>query len=586
MKKLLLILVYMLMAVKMLGQDTKTISVAISDFPAGTMYAANEMHDFKNGLVIYTNTCYFTSELRIYSSSTYNGFVISDPLPGTIKSMSFNMGHKKDVLEVYGSTDKENWTLVKGIKTTSTSYEDYTLSFPSNANYTCFKLDVKGSEQIRIKSMAITYIGNGNDDSNEDEDEGGNEGGSGNTGDKEEEIIIVSAPIFTPVSTSFSTEYLDVTIEAAEGCDIYYTKDGTTPSYANAEEYVGTKSNVATILASDSKVTLQAIAVDPTTGKCSSISSATYNYVSITNDGSAKRPYIVPELIGMTGSKTNKWVKGTIYGVFVDGNLITSNFKESIRTHIVIGDEHEYIAVQLPSGNVRTELNLVDHPYLRGKEILIKGTLEGYLLPKGLGVKSPSEYEVFYDVPISSYGYATLFLDIPVEVSAGCTAYYCTIEEGYAKLLPIGSIIPANVGVILECAPNTICRLTYTTNSCAEEETIRKTNQMVGFIEDTIIPENGNTYYALNVKDNKLGFYMPQTTDSDGIFTAKANKAYLEAPTEMRATMFLIHRENDETDIISAKHMTDNTFYDLQGRKVLNPTLGIYIKDGKKVVIE
>ena len=86
----------------------------------------------------------------------------------------------------------------------------HTLDFPLEKGYTCFKLDVKGEEQIRIESMSITYV-------------------------KEEEIV-VSAPIFNPVSTSFCTDSLDVAIEVAEGYEIYYTKDGTTPSYTNNQE--------------------------------------------------------------------------------------------------------------------------------------------------------------------------------------------------------------------------------------------------------------------------------------------------------------------------------------------------------------
>jgi hypothetical protein len=89
----------------------------------------------------------------------------------------------------------------------------------------------------------------------------------------------------------------------------------------------------------------------------------------------------------------------------------------------------------------------------------------------------------------------------------------------------------------------------------------------------------------LNVKDNKLGFYIPQTANTDGTFIAKANKAYLEVPAETEVTMFLIHRENDETNIVPISHMSEDVIYDLMGREIFSPTPGIYIKAGKKVVI-
>ena len=579
----------MFMSAMLLAQNTSTINVTISDFQKGSQLAENEKHDFGNGLVIYTTKCWFTTELRIYSSEANNGFVISEPLPGTITNISLTMGEKKDVLNVYGSTDGETWTLIQGIEVIWTSYENYSLKFPEEKGYTCFKFDVKGENQIRIESMSVTYIEKNDADNNEPEEGNGSDGGNtedsgGSEDEGKEEAIVVSAPIFTPVSTSFSTESLDITIEAAKGCEIYYTKDGTPPSYTSVGEFVGTKSNVATIYASESKVTLQAIAVDPTTGKCSNISSATYTFIK--NNGNKTTPYTVEELRAMSQSTevVGKWVKGTIYGTLDNkNNLVTSNFEEY--TNIVIGDEREYIAVQLENNNIREEINLRDHPYLKGKEILVQGTLEKYILPLGVGVKKPKEYKITYDVPINSYGYATLYLDMPVSVPEGCTAYYCVTEGDQVKLLSVGSIIPSNVGVVIKYTPNTTCGLTYTTIPCDVEQTIREDNQLIGFTQNVTISENGKSYYALNVKDNKLGFYIPQTANTDGTFIAKANKAYLEVPAEIEATMFLIHRENDETNIVSISHMSEDVIYDLLGREIFSPTPGIYIKAGKKVIV-
>ena len=361
--RLLFILGCLSVVVGGLAENTKTISVTFDDFSEGAYCAVHEKHDLREGLVIYTTDCHFTTELRIYSSTSNNGYVVSDPLPGIIASVSFRMGYNKDVLNVYGSTDKENWTLIKGVETTSTSYKNYTLNFPLDKNYTCFKLDVKGEKQIRIESMSVIYICDG----------------EGNDGDDDEEIT-VSAPIFTPGASVFSTESLNVSIDMADGCEVYYTTDGTAPSYTSAEEYVGTKGNVVTIHSSPSPVILKAIAVNVATGKCSEVASATYTYVdpANANDGSEERPYTVAETKAMTGEKNDKWVKGTIYGTMANSydfgqGIITSGFKSS--ANIVIGDSDIQIPVQLPSGSdIREGINLVDHPCLVGKEILIKGT--------------------------------------------------------------------------------------------------------------------------------------------------------------------------------------------------------------------
>ena len=399
----------------------------------------------------------------------------------------------------------------------------------------------------------------------------------------------VLAPIFNPTSSSFSTESLTVAMDAAAGCEIYYTKDGSTPSYVSASEYNGEKGNAVAIYASESKVTLQAIAVDPATGKCSNVNSATYTYVQLTNDGSKTKPYTVAELRTKVNGESGKWLKGTICGAFdTNNNFVTSNI--TINSNIAIGDESEHVAMRLPQGSIRDGVNLKDHPYLLGKEILVKGDLDSYIVYKGIGVETPTDYEIFYDVPINSYGYATLYIDMPVSVPDGTTAYYCTIEDNYAELHPVGSIIPRDMGVIIESAPNTICTFTYTTNSNNKEGSIVEENLLVGFSKDTFVEADGYAYYALNVKDNQLGFYIPQTAvdkaDAASGLTAKAHKAYLKILAEKNANMFIIHREGDETAIVPVEHISDNIIFDLQGRVVISPVSGVYIVGGRKIVIK
>lgn len=392
----------------------------------------------------------------------------------------------------------------------------------------------------------------------------------------------ISSPTFSPGTSSFSTESLDISIAAPEGCEVYYTIDGTIPSYTNAENYVGTKGNSVAIYASNSPVTLKAIAVDSATGLCSSVSSATYTYVAVANDGSKKKPYTVAEVKAMLLDKDEQWVKGTIYGTMVNDDIkevTTTNFKSS---NIVIGDEVVHIPIQLPQGTIREEINLVDHSYLKGKEILIKGNLESYCNSRG--VKSPTAYQIIYDIPINSYGYATLFLDMPVSVPTGCTAYYCVVDDSRAILHSVGNVIPAGVGVVISSTPNTTCTLTYTTLTNPDEELILDSNQLVGFIQDTIVPNDNYTYYALNAKDGDVGFYIPQTLTDEG-FVAKANKAYLKALKKCQAAMFVIHKGADETAIIPMLHTADDIVYDLQGRAVAFPVPGMYIVGGKKVII-
>lgn len=137
----------------------KTGVYTFANYTAGTQYAKNEEHKLDDDVTIYTTDCHFTTQLRIYSSTTNNGYVVSNELPGKIVSMSFNLGYKTDKLNIYGSTDGSTWNNVDSIETT-TSYADKSIDF-GEANYTYFKLDVAGTQQVRIAKMSITYMSGG-----------------------------------------------------------------------------------------------------------------------------------------------------------------------------------------------------------------------------------------------------------------------------------------------------------------------------------------------------------------------------------------------------------------------------------------
>lgn len=131
-----------------------TETINFSNISESVQYA-KETHKLSDNLTINIENCHINTQLRIYSSASNNGIVTSNQLPGAIKSMGFNMGYKKDNLLVYGSTDGSTWTEVGSITTTTTSYKDYSIDF--SENYTYFKLDVEGINQIRIASMSVTY---------------------------------------------------------------------------------------------------------------------------------------------------------------------------------------------------------------------------------------------------------------------------------------------------------------------------------------------------------------------------------------------------------------------------------------------
>lgn len=56
--------------------------------------------------------------------------------------------------------------------------------------------------------------------------------------------------------------------------------------------------------------------------------------------------------------------------------------------------------------------------------------------------------------------------------------------------------------------------------------------------------------------------------------------------TEVWKDFKLLRIVDDGIEDITTGKQSSNAFFDLQGRKVKNPTKGLYIKDGKKVLIK
>ena len=103
----------------------------------------------------------------------------------------------------------------------------------------------------------------------------------------------------------------------------------------------------------------------------------------------------------------------------------------------------------------------------------------------------------------------------------------------------------------------------------------------------TITPtSDGYNNYILANGINGIGFYP---VGEEG--TLAAGKAYLQLPSSVSSAKGFTLSFEDETTGISDNYEveimnSDAAVYDLQGRKVKNPSKGLYIVNGKKVVIK
>lgn len=192
------------------------------------------------------------------------------------------------------------------------------------------------------------------------------------------------------------------------------------------------------------------------------------------------------------------------------------------------------------------------------------------------------------DVPINKYGYATWYAGMPVEVPAGLNAFTCQVEGNTAMLHAVGTVIPAHTGVVLYAAEAVGKGQNVVLPYANVDTTPIASNALIGFVEDTEV-DNGKAHYALNVKNNVVGFYIPQTTtdpvlSATSAFTAIAGKAYLELDAQMSISALELKRIDDvSVNQISTSSM--DIIYDLMGRKVSSPSNGIYVVNGRKMVL-
>lgn len=122
-------------------------------------------------------------------------------------------------------------------------------------------------------------------------------------------------------------------------------------------------------------------------------------------DGSSTSPYSANQVISGLGTGTSAWVKGYIVGSSngMTAAEFTPGAANASGTNIFIAnspDETDYtkcVPVQLPSGAVRTALNLASNPGLVGMKVSLYGSLEKYFGQNGL--KSVTEYVLDGEAP-------------------------------------------------------------------------------------------------------------------------------------------------------------------------------------------
>lgn len=116
------------------------------------------------------------------------------------------------------------------------------------------------------------------------------------------------------------------------------------------------------------------------------------------NDGSSMEKALSIADLAMYLGVEDVWVCGYVAGGDVSTSKINTQPPFSKNTNLAIADRPGTVerencaAVELPDGDVRESLNLVDHPEMVGKKIFVKGDIENYYGHPG--VKTVKEFQM------------------------------------------------------------------------------------------------------------------------------------------------------------------------------------------------
>lgn len=193
-----------------------------------------------------------------------------------------------------------------------------------------------------------------------------------------------------------------------------------------------------------------------------------------------------------------------------------------------------------------------------------------------------------YDVDITKVGFSTLALPDSTLIPTGIMPYIAVSQSDgvviFSEALENAddyNILPDSTGVLIGGDERTYFFPNITENGKA---IATEGNLMVACVEATYLAAGAG--YLLVNNDNKPMFRI-----SGGV-TVPAYRAYVPAESSENSTLYIAFGsgmdgaiEGIDATVVSGEDDGDGAYYDLQGRRVLNPRKGgIYIKDGKKIM--
>lgn len=266
-------------------------------------------------------------------------------------------------------------------------------------------------------------------------------------------------------------------------------------------------------------------------------------------------------------------------GVYRLSYAVCSNNTNAERQFVVSAGDEEIVnkVVNWSVNKITTDGTITEiaMTFNEGTVIKAKGSDTNIILDYILLEKVTSE-----DVAVSSVKFATYVPVINVVAPADVKVYTAKVNEDKSAVVltevSAGSVIAKGTPVLVGAEAGS-----YTFEASAGEATTVADNDLKAAAADT--KGDGATIYALVEQDGKAVFAPLK----EGVAVSLGH-AYLKLPAASATRFYSIQFGGETTGIneVNAAAKADGAYYTLQGVKTSKAAKGIYIHNGKKVVIK
>ncbi len=188
-----------------------------------------------------------------------------------------------------------------------------------------------------------------------------------------------------------------------------------------------------------------------------------------------------------------------------------------------------------------------------------------------------------YTLPVTAAGAATLVLPFESTIPAGVEAYTVTYTSGDAvTATPVATTLGANTPVLINAAEGSYKFVSTATSGDAVTGSDPVTvGALTGVYTETT---PGTGHYILTNHSGNVGFRKTVATSK-----VAAYRAYLTADGAGTPEFLNIDFDGNLTGVdekVNVEKKADGQYYNLNGQRVQNPTKGLYIVNGKMVIIK